>query len=441
MASKTKMRCATCGKWFQSANAKDTICPDCAQKARKEKLAAKAAPPIPTKATVVQNTPPPPKPKPQHVQSGTNQWLDKLSDVKVAEPEQPVRPKIPSSPKPRDTRGGPGDAPDGENAGTTREGSGNYRDREGGNRSPNSYRPPSSPYRVGGGAGLPDTGSRPRQPMDGGFNRGPRPEGSPTDRPNRPPRPAGQGRPAGGKPKVKIPKPPPPPKPKREKIEPPKPFEPTAEQITQVETRYMELATPVEFDGIRTQIANELEIPKTAVKKIIKDLRDRQHIPSWWEAQSYKGNEEELAKIKTAYEPFLPLPNVGVHKKIAEDLSLKPGDVYQAIKKIRADLGLPQYNDPELHPELKEKEQQRKKAKEATSETPSETEAQPVASETLSETETQPVAETASAPVPTDALSGTDTEAVIDAVKETGEAKPEEAPTEPTMETTITNEA
>ena len=444
MASKTKMRCATCGKWFQSANAKDTICPDCAQKARKEKLAAKAAPPAPTKTTVAQNTPPPPKPKPQHVQSGTNQWLDKVSDVKVAEPEQPVRPKIPSSPKPRDTRGTPGDTRDGENAGGTREerGPGNYRDREGSNRNPNNrentYRPPSSPYRVGGGSGLPDVGPRPRQPMDGGFNRGPRPDRSSTDRPDRPPRPIGQGGPKGGKPKVKIPRPPPAPKPKREKIEPPKPFEPTAEQITQVETRYMELATPIEFDGIRTQIAHELEIPKTAVKKIIKDLRDRQHIPSWWEAQSYKGNEEELAKIKTAYEPYLPLPNVGVHKKIAEDLALKPGDVYQAIKKIRADMGLPQYNDPELHPELQAKEQKSKQSTaEATSETTSETETPATESNMPSETETQPVAEATPALVPTDGLSSTDTEAVVDAMKE--EVKPEEAPAEPTAETTDTN--
>ncbi|GAC1551993.1 MAG: hypothetical protein NVS4B1_17870 [Ktedonobacteraceae bacterium] len=424
MASKTKMRCATCGKWFQSANAKDTICPDCAQKARKEKLAAKAAPPTPTKATVVQNTPPPPKPKPQHVQSGTNQWLDKVSDVKVAEPEQPVRPKIPSSPKPRDTRGGPGDTHDGEDAGNTREGSGNYRDREGGNRGPNyrenTYRPPSSPYRVGGGSGLPDAGPRPRQPMDGSFTRGPRPERAPTEHPDRPPRPAGQGGPKGGKPKVKTPKPPPVPKPKREKIEPPKPFEPTAEQITLVETRYIELATPIEFDGIRTQIAHELEIPKTAVKKIIKNLRDRQHIPSWWEAQSFKGNEEELAKIKAAYEPYLPLPDVGIHKKIAEELSLKPGDVYQAIKKIRTDMGLPQYNDPELHPELK-----LKKLTEATGETPS-------------ETETQSGTETLSAPVPTDALNGSGTETVVDAVKD--EAKPEVVVVEPTAETNVITE-
>ncbi len=415
MASKTKMRCNTCGKWFQSANAKDITCPDCVQKARKEKLAAKAAPPTPVKATVVQQAPPPPKPKPQ-VQSGTNQWLDKLSDVKVAEPDQPARPKIPSSPKPRDTREGPGDSHD-------TGGPNNYREREDGNRGSNNYRPPSSPYRVGGGSGLPDAGPRPRQPMEGGFNRGPRTERPNIDRPDRPSRPAGQGGPKGGKPKVKTPKTPPEPKPKREKIEPPKPFEPTAEQITQVETRYMELATPIEFDGIRTQIAQEFEIPKTAVKKIIKDLRDRQHIPSWWDAQSYKGSEEELAKITVLYEPYLPLPNIGVHKQIAEALSLKSGDVYQAIKKIRADMGLPQYNDPELHPELK--------AEKPVAET---TEAK---GEAQIETEVQPATETTPAtPLPTDSLNGTDTGTVVDMVQE--EAKSEEAPVADT--TTEANE-
>jgi len=109
------------------------------------------------------------------------------------------------------------------------------------------------------------------------------------------------------------------------------------------------LAAPTEFDGIRTQIGKELGITKKAVKKIIKDLRDRQNIPSWWEIQTYKGSEEELQRIRTAYEPLLPIPPVGVHKQIAEELSLKPGTVYQAIKAIRLERNLPQYNDPALH--------------------------------------------------------------------------------------------
>jgi hypothetical protein len=111
----------------------------------------------------------------------------------------------------------------------------------------------------------------------------------------------------------------------------------------------MELASPTEFDGIRTQIARELSVPKKAVKKIIKELRDRQSIPSWWEIQTYKGTSEELDKIKSAYEPLLPIPPVGVHKIIAEQLSLKPGTIYQAIKAIRLEMNLPQYNDPVVH--------------------------------------------------------------------------------------------
>jgi len=121
--------------------------------------------------------------------------------------------------------------------------------------------------------------------------------------------------------------------------------------VQQVEERYLELAQPAEFDGIRTQIAKEFSIPKKAVKKIVKELRGRQNIPSWWELQTYKGSTEEFEKIKAAYEPYLPVPHINVHKKIAEELSLKPGTVYQAIKMIRQELGLPQYNDPALHAE------------------------------------------------------------------------------------------
>ncbi len=124
---------------------------------------------------------------------------------------------------------------------------------------------------------------------------------------------------------------------------------PTPEQIKQVEERYLELAQPIEFDGIRTQIANELHIPKKAVKQIVKNLRTQSHIPSWWELQTYKGSTEELEKIKAVYEPYLPLPPIGVHKVIAEQLSIKSGVIYQAIKSIRQELGLPQYNDPVLH--------------------------------------------------------------------------------------------
>ena len=360
--SKTKMRCIVCGKWFQSANAKEVTCPDCMQKARKEKMATKNASPTANKSATgptgqsiggMARSSTPPKPKP--VQGGTSHWLDTLNDVKIGQPDQPQRPRIPVPPPSRDNRGLQGGQDEFRSPGNYREDHGPGDHRQSGNRGPGGYRDREyeqrSPagYRVGGGAGLTETsGTRPRQSTEGSFGRGPR-----QDKPH----PSGQreGTYSGAKPKSKAkagtPKSVSPPKPKREKTPPPPPFSPTPEQIALVETRYIELAVPTEFDGIRTQIAKELSLPKKAVKKIIKDLRDRQSIPSWWELQTYKGSTEELEKIKAVYEPLLPVPPIGVHKKIAEELGLKAGVVYQAIKAIRQEMNLPQYNNPLLHKE------------------------------------------------------------------------------------------
>lgn len=324
------MRCTTCGKWFQSANAKEVTCPDCLQKARKEKLVAKTTQQTSNsklgQGGISSSKPtPPPPPKPKEAASGTSHWIDAVEDVKVSRPEQP-KPKLPSSPVPRDMK-----------SGTTAEqhvnlGPGAYPDR--------SYRGPGD-YRSEGASISGGVSQRPRRPMVGGPGRSSQ-TGFGSNR-------RSEGKKEGKPPKAKVPKPATPPKPKREKIPPPAPFVPTSEQIIQVEARYLELAVPTEFDGIRTQIAQELGIPKKAVKKIVKDLRERQSIPSWWELQTYKGSSEELEKIKAAYEPYLPLPPIGVHKTIAEELTLNASDVYQAIKAIRLEMNLPQYNDPSLH--------------------------------------------------------------------------------------------
>ncbi len=359
--SKIKMRCTSCGKWFQSSSAKEVTCPECTQKARRDKLAAKSTPPTPAKPAApgipgsgspARSVPPPPKPKPT---GGSSHWIDSVSDVKVGEPDPQTRPKIPSYPAPRDNRGGqgqdrgPGSGPRPQGGGYR--GPGTYRDNE--------YR---TPYRVGGGMGLPDTTTspRPRQPMGPDARRPPRPGAPGEGRPERP----YPGKPLG--PRGRAPRPAAPPRPKKEKIPPPQPFQPTEDQIAQIETRYIELAVPQEFDGIRTQISQELKIPKSAVKKVVKALRDKMSIPSWWEVQAYTGTAEELEKIKAVYEPYLPVPPVGVHKQIAEQFSLKPGTVYQAIKQIRLDMSLPQFNDPILHgEEFVEQLERRRKAAEA----------------------------------------------------------------------------
>lgn len=151
---------------------------------------------------------------------------------------------------------------------------------------------------------------------------------------------------------AKAPKPPraakAPPKPREPRPQTP-PFELTDDLRANIEARYLELAHPVEFDGIRSQIAAELSIPKPAVKRAVMDLRARMQLPSWWDLRAFTGSEEDLARIRAAYEPLLPVPEVGVHKRIAVELNLPPVEVYQGVRRIRAEMRLPQYNPPELH--------------------------------------------------------------------------------------------
>jgi hypothetical protein len=92
-----------------------------------------------------------------------------------------------------------------------------------------------------------------------------------------------------------------------------------------------------------------MSLPKAAVKRVITAYRERLHLPSWWELQGYHGSPDEKERIRQAYLGLLPLPPLGVHKQIAEHLNLAPGMVYQAIKTIRTELHLPQYNPPEVH--------------------------------------------------------------------------------------------
>jgi hypothetical protein len=127
-----------------------------------------------------------------------------------------------------------------------------------------------------------------------------------------------------------------------------RPAELSAEQRLAVEMRYLELASPQEFDGIRSQIASELELPRALVKRAVNDLRQRLGRPSWWDLQRAALPPEVVEAVKPRYLALLaeqPLPPVGVHRQLAGDLSLSTLDVYRAIGQIRAELGLPKFNE------------------------------------------------------------------------------------------------
>jgi DNA-directed RNA polymerase subunit RPC12/RpoP len=319
--SKIKMRCSQCGKSFKSSSAKQLICPECEEKARRERLAKAKGPqpgagsPPPAPPRVAPAKPATPATRPEQPRQ---HWLDQERDVKVAapEPRETARPPRMDTPVKRE-------AP-----------------------APSPARPASSaPAKAS--ASAPAT-SRPSPSAPSAQRGAPAqaPKHAEAARASEKPaakKQAGEKRPRGGTATQ------PGPRPKREPRLPTPPFTPTAEQIAAIEKRYLELAQPHDYDGLRTQIAQELGIPKAAVKQVVTALRERLHLPSWWELQPYHGSPEDKEQIRQVYLASLPLPPVGVHKQIAETLNLPPGMVYQAIKAIRSEMDLPQYNPPEAH--------------------------------------------------------------------------------------------
>jgi predicted RNase H-related nuclease YkuK (DUF458 family) len=117
-----------------------------------------------------------------------------------------------------------------------------------------------------------------------------------------------------------------------------------------IERRYAELATPAEFDGIRTQISKELQIALKIVKRVVHAYRTRMHLPSWWERQHLPLSDEQVTLVRELYVPSLPLPPVSVHRDIAQKLGLRSMAVYDAIGTIRQRQGLARFNVRPDHP-------------------------------------------------------------------------------------------
>lgn len=319
MSGKVKMRCARCGKSFKSSGAKQTLCVECEAKARQERATSKMAAPKSTNVA--------PAPAPKIVGPGASILVPGM-----VVPPPPVLQEHGTL------------AVSVEHAGAA----------PGADRArPGRGAPLARAATPHGPAASAVSGHRPAQGVPAAHETTQRPPHRDAQKPQQPraqrePKPA---RPAT--PSIEL----------------------TDELRQKIEARYLELANPVEFDGIRTQIAGELSVPKALVKKAVLELRARVQMPSWWELQSYTGGNSDLERIRRAYVPHLPVPEIGIHKTIAAELGLEPGIVYQAIKRIRAEMHLPRYNPPETHtaekPEQAEAIPQPESATEVSVSTPS----------------------------------------------------------------------
>lgn len=291
MSGKVKMRCVRCGKPFKSSSPKQTLCPDCEAKARRERAATKSTPAKPAAVAA------PSRAAPKVVGPGAAILVPDLTTATPASAEavppdtglfgsaaraaERMRHEAEHAPTP--TRAPAAQTP----------------------HVPAPHEPAHEKHSHEKGTA---SRSTPRQLRDAKPPREPHTPRQPTPR-----------------------------------------IELTDELREKIQARYLELAQPVEFDGIRTQIAGELSVPKALVKRAVAELRAQMQLPSWWELQAYSGSEEDLTRIREAYLPHLPVPDVGVHKQISSALHLDPAVVYQGIRRIRAELRLPQYNPPETH--------------------------------------------------------------------------------------------
>lgn len=320
MPGKVKMKCPRCHKMFKASSAKQNLCDECVAKEHAARVAAKAAP--------VKVAPAPP-----------------VKPLKVTGPGAGILvPGLAHTATPTDAP-----APESGLFGA------DARRQEEADRRAAANPPPNTGARPGQGAQSNDHSDR-TVVSDAA---------TPKARPERPPKPRKAEKP---------------PRPPREPRPAPQPFQLSAEQRTQVEARYLELAQPIEFDGIRSQIATELGLPKSVVKKAVSDLRASMQLPSWWDLQAFTGAPADLERIRVAYLPLLPTPEIGAHKQIAEALGIDPRQVYQGIRRIRAEMRLPQYNPPDAHPESAAQFAAQPGAVAATDETATTTETKEVAS-------------------------------------------------------------
>ncbi len=74
--------------------------------------------------------------------------------------------------------------------------------------------------------------------------------------------------------------------------------------------------------------------------------------------------EDQLTAVRALYEPFLPMPPIGIHKIIAKQLKMDEWRVHVAIGLVRKQMAMPRWNEdrPDLPPHMKEQIEAAQKA-------------------------------------------------------------------------------
>jgi hypothetical protein len=150
----------------------------------------------------------------------------------------------------------------------------------------------------------------------------------------------------------------------------------TKEQLVEIEKLY-KAALPLPNPDIHEVIGQQINLAPSKVFFGINLVREKMRLPKLeYPKRRLAVTPEQLMAIETLYEPYLPLPPLGIHKIIAKQLRLDEWRVHVAIGLIRKNRNLSRWNEDrdDLPPEMREaqkkayEEKERLKAEKAAAE-------------------------------------------------------------------------
>jgi hypothetical protein len=119
----------------------------------------------------------------------------------------------------------------------------------------------------------------------------------------------------------------------------------TKEQLVQIEQLYKQ-ALPLPNPDIHEVIGQQITLAPSKVFFGINLVREKMKLPRLeYPKRKLAVSPEQLMAIETLYEPYLPLPPIGIHKIISKQLRLDEWRVHVAIGLIRKNRNLSRWNE------------------------------------------------------------------------------------------------
>lgn len=140
----------------------------------------------------------------------------------------------------------------------------------------------------------------------------------------------------------------------------------TKEQLIEIEKLY-KTALPLPNPDVHEVIGEQINLAPSKVFFGINLVREKMRLPKLeYPKRKLAVTPEQLMAIETLYEPYLPLPPLGIHKIISKQLRMDEWRVHVAIGLIRKNRNLTRWNEErdDLPPEMKEAQQKSKEERE-----------------------------------------------------------------------------